>query len=155
MKAYIHPLADVATQSVGRGTRIWQFTVVLSGAQIGEDCNLCSHCFVENDVIIGDRVTVKNGVQLWDGVRIGDDVFIGPNSTFTNDRYPKSRNEKFSKLETIVESGAVIGAGAVILPGLRIGQRAFIGAGSVVTCNVQAGECVVGNPARKLNRVKR
>lgn len=145
---YIHPLADVQSQQIGAGTRLWQFVVVLSGARIGADCNICSHCFIENDVIIGDRVTVKNGVQLWDGLRVGDDVFVGPNVTFTNDRYPHSRNRRFDVLVTIIEDGASIGAGAVILPGLRIGAGALVAAGSVVTRDVPAGMTVRGNPAR-------
>ena len=95
IKNYIHPLSDVQSHNIGFRTNIWQFVVVLSGAKIGDDCNICSHCFIENDVVIGDRVTIKNGVQLWDGVRIGNDVFIGPNVTFTNDRYPKSKNKRF------------------------------------------------------------
>ncbi len=90
-----HRLADVQSKNIDNNTKIWQFTVVLPNAQIGQDCNICSHCFIENDVIIGDRVTIKNGVQLWDGIRIEDDVFIGPNVTFTNDKFPKSRNSNF------------------------------------------------------------
>ena len=111
-ETFIHPLADVASNSIGRGTRIWQFVVVLRGAVIGEDCNICSHCFIENDVIIGDQVTVKSGVQLWDGLRIADDVFIGPNATFANDKLPRSGNRDFPLLTTIMEKGASIGAGA-------------------------------------------
>ena len=107
--------------------------MVLPGAIIGADCNICSHCFIENDVVVGDRVTIKCGVQLWDGLRVEDDVFIGPNVTFTNDRNPRSGKRDFNVLQTVVESGASIGAGAVILPGLRIGAGAFVAAGSVVT----------------------
>ena len=86
---FIHPLADVQTTSIGHGTRIWQFVVILPNARLGVDVNICSHCFVENDVIVGDRVTIKNGVQLWDGLRIADDVFIGPNVTFSNVKFPR------------------------------------------------------------------
>lgn len=146
----IHASADVQTSAIGDGTRIWQFCVVLPGAAIGRDCNICSHCFIENDVVIGDRVTVKSGVQLWDGLRVGDDVFIGPNATFTNDRHPRSGNRDFECMETTLESGCSIGAGAVILPGLRIGRRAIVGAGAVVTKDVPDGATVVGNPARIL-----
>ena len=145
---FIHPLADVASNSIGLGTRVWQFVVVLRGAVIGEDCNICSHCFIESDVIIGDRVTVKSGVQLWDGLRIADDVFIGPNATFANDRLPRSGNQDFHLLATIVEKGASIGAGATILPGVKIGAGAMVGGGAVVTRDVPAGATVVGNPAR-------
>ena len=145
----IHPLADVQTDRISPGTRIWQFVVVLPGARIGSDCNICAHCFVENDVMIGDRVTLKSGVYLWDGVTLEDDVFIGPNATFTNDKIPRTQMHK--PLErTLVQAGASIGAGAVILPGLTIGAGAIIGAGAVVTKSVPAGETWVGNPARQL-----
>lgn len=152
MSARIHPTAEVASTAIGPGTRIWQFVVVLAGARIGEDCNVCSHCFIESDVVIGDRVTIKSGVQLWDGLRVGDDVFIGPNATFTNDKHPRSRNTGFEQLNTVIERGASIGAGAVVLPGLRIGENAVVGAGAVVTRDVPANTCVVGNPARAMNR---
>lgn len=144
----IHPLADVQSTSIGPGTRVWQFVVILAGARIGRDCNIAAHCFIENDVQVGDRVTVKCGVQLWDGLRIADDVFIGPNATFTNDRFPRSRQWPASFPHTHIGRGASIGAGAVILPGLRIGEHAMIGAGSVVTRDVPARALVMGNPAR-------
>jgi UDP-2-acetamido-3-amino-2,3-dideoxy-glucuronate N-acetyltransferase len=146
--AFVHPLADVASAAIGSRTRIWQFTVVLPGARIGADCNVCSHCFVENDVVVGDRVTIKNGVQLWDGLRLGHDVFVGPNVSFTNDRYPRSRQHLDAPLQTIVEDGASIGAGATICPGLRIGRNALVGSGSVVTRSVPPNAIVYGNPAR-------
>lgn len=146
----IHASADVQTSAIGDGTRIWQFCVVLPGAAIGRDCNICSHCFIENDVVVGDRVTIKSGVQLWDGLRVGDDVFIGPNATFTNDRHPRSGNHGFECLRTTLESGCSVGAGAVILPGVRIGKLAVVGAGAVVTKDVPDGTTVVGNPARIL-----
>lgn len=146
--ANIHPLSDVQSLHIGAGTRIWQYVVVLPEARIGSDCNICSHCFIENDVVVGDRVTVKCGVQLWDGLRIADDVFIGPNVTLTNDKQPESGNAAFVKLQTHIGNGASIGAGAVILPGLRIGGGAFVAAGSVVTRDVPDGKLVMGNPAR-------
>lgn len=151
--AEIHRLADVASVSIGAGTRIWQFVVVLAGARIGSDCNLCAHTFVENDVVIGDRVTVKSGVFLWDGCRIGSDVFIGPNATFTNDRMPRSREWPESFAGVVVEDGASIGANATILPGVTIGARAMVGAGAVVVKNVPPGAVVVGNPARIVRHV--
>lgn len=146
----IHKLADVADCSIGEKSRIWQFVVVLSGAKIGDDCNICSHVLVEGDVVIGNRVTVKSGVQLWDGIRIGNDVFIGPNVTFTNDKYPRSKVYPESFLKTIVEDGASIGAGAVVLPGIQIGKGAMVAAGSVVTKDVVAGSLVMGNPAKHI-----
>ncbi|MGE1081058.1 acyltransferase [Pseudomonas shirazensis] len=144
----LHPLADVHSDAIGENTRIWQFTVVLAGARIGRDCNVAAQCFIENDVIIGDRVTLKCGVQLWDGLRVADDVFIGPNATFTNDRYPRSRQWPETYPQTRLERGASIGAGAVVLPGLTIGEGAMVGAGAVVTRDVPARALVVGNPAR-------
>jgi UDP-2-acetamido-3-amino-2,3-dideoxy-glucuronate N-acetyltransferase len=144
----IHEKADVQSTDIGAGTTIWQFVVVLSDAKIGRDCNVCAHVFIENDVIVGDRVTIKSGVQLWEGIRIEDDVFIGPNVTFTNDKSPRSKIYPEQFLTTTVCKGASIGAGAVILPGLTIGMNAMIGAGSVVTRSVPTNAIVVGNPAR-------
>ena len=146
--ANFHPSADVQSARIGANTRIWQYVVVLPEARIGSDCNICSHCFIENDVVVGDRVTVKCGVQLWDGLRIADDVFVGPNVTFTNDNRPASGNAAFERRRTDIGTGASIGAGAVILPGLRIGAGAFVAAGSVVTKDVPDGKLVMGNPAR-------
>jgi len=144
----IHPLADVQSARIGEGTRIWQFTVVLPGAVIGRDCNFCAQVFVENDVTVGDRVTVKNGVQLWDGVTLEDDVFVGPNVTFTNDPFPRSGRRPAAYSRTLVKKGASIGANATILPGIVIGERALVAAGSVVTRDVPPGKLVMGNPAR-------
>jgi UDP-2-acetamido-3-amino-2,3-dideoxy-glucuronate N-acetyltransferase len=151
--AFIHPLSDVRTMSVGTGSRIWQFVVVLPGAVIGRDVNLCAQVFVENDVRIGDRVTVKNGVQLWDGVTLEDDVFIGPNATFTNDRFPRSRVRSAEPLRTLVRRGASIGANATLLPGLTVGEGAMVAAGAVVTRDVPPHTLVQGNPARPVRRV--
>lgn len=149
--AYIHPLADLGAAEVGEGTRIWQFSVVLPGARIGRDCNICAHTFVEGGVIVGDRVTIKNGVHLWDGLIIEDDVFLGPNATFTNDRFPRSKVQ-VEYPTTVVKRGASIGAGAVILPGVTIGEEAMIGAGAVVLMDVPPRETWVGNPARPLRQ---
>ncbi len=107
----IHPTADVLTTHIGDGTCIWQYVVILPDAHIGCDCNICSHVFIENDVIIGNRVTIKNGVQLWDGLRVDDDVFIGPNVTFTNDKFPRSKIRPSQFMQTIVQRGASIGGG--------------------------------------------
>jgi acetyltransferase-like isoleucine patch superfamily enzyme len=145
---FIHPSSDVQSKQIGEGTRIWQYVVVLPGAVIGRDGNICSHCFIENKVVVGDRVTVKCGVQLWDGVTLEADVFVGPNATFTNDPEPRSRNSAAELLPTLVKKGASIGANATILPGVTIGEGAMVGAGAVVTKDVPAGALVVGNPAR-------
>jgi len=145
---YIHPNALCETPQVGDGTRIWAFAHVLPGARIGSDCNICDGVFIEGDVVVGDRTTVKCGVQLWNGVRLGNDVFVGPNATFTNDPFPRSRRYPERFPETVVEDGASIGANATILPGLRIGSGAMIGAGAVITRSVPAHAIVVGNPAR-------
>jgi UDP-2-acetamido-3-amino-2,3-dideoxy-glucuronate N-acetyltransferase len=145
---FVHPHALCESRAIGENTRVWAFAHVLPGAKIGSDCNICDHVFIENDVVIGDRVTVKSGVQLWDGLRIGDDVFIGPNATFSNDKYPRSKQYQGAVLQTHVGRGASIGGGAAILPGLRIGPRAMVGAGSVVTHDVPARAVVSGNPAR-------
>lgn len=149
---FIHALADVQSSAIGAGTRIWQFVVVLPNARIGQDCNICSHCLIENDVVIGDRVTVKSGVQLWDGLRVDDDVFIGPNVTFTNDKHPKSGNVNFKLLSTRIESGVSIGGGSTLLPGVLIGAGATVGAGAVVTKDVPPGATVIGNPARAISQ---
>lgn len=148
MNAFVHPNALCESTEVGEGTRIWAFAHVLPGARIGRDCNICDGVFVENDVVVGDRVTVKCGVQLWDGVRLHDDVFVGPNATFTNDPFPRSRQRPAAFARTVVEAGASIGANATLLPGLRIGRGAMVGAGAVVTRSVPPHAIVVGNPAR-------
>jgi acetyltransferase-like isoleucine patch superfamily enzyme len=154
IQPFIHALADVQSTSIGSGTRIWQYAIVLPGATIGRDCNICSHTFIENMVRIGDRVTVKSGVQLWDGITVGNDVFVGPNVTFTNDKYPKSKNKEFVALRTTIDDGAVIGGGAVLLPGIHIGKGATVGAGAVVTKDVAPFTTVVGNPAAVLRNRK-
>lgn len=140
----IHELADVQSKQIGTDTNIWQYCVVLPGAKIGKECNICSHCFIENDVVIGDRVTIKCGVQVWDGVEIMDDVFIGPNVTFCNDRYPKSKNKDFKLEKILIKKGAVIGANSTILPGVTIGENALIGAAAIVTRDVGDNEKVIG-----------
>jgi acetyltransferase-like isoleucine patch superfamily enzyme/dTDP-4-dehydrorhamnose 3,5-epimerase-like enzyme len=148
MSFYRHPQAIVETSRVGAGTRIWAFAHILPNASIGRDCNICDHVFIENDVIVGDRVTIKPGVQLWDGVRVEDDVFIGPNATFTNDAFPRSKSYQKTIPITVVAAGASIGANATILPGITVGRRAMVGAGAVVTLSVPPDALVVGNPAR-------
>lgn len=147
MNYFIHGNALVESKNIGDNTKIWAFVHVLPNAVIGDDCNICDHVFIENEVIIGNRVTVKCGVQLWDGLHVGNDVFIGPNATFTNDMYPRSK-QSFELLVTRIEQGATIGANATILPGLIIGEQAMVAAGAVVTRDVPARALVAGNPAR-------
>jgi len=139
----IHSLSDVQSKNIGKNTNIWQFCVILPNAKIGNNCNICSHCFIENDVKIGNNVTVKCGVQLWDGITIEDNVFIGPNVTFCNDKYPRSKCYPNEFLKTVVKKGASIGANATILPGVTIGENAMIAAGAVVTKNVEANTCYI------------
>jgi UDP-2-acetamido-3-amino-2,3-dideoxy-glucuronate N-acetyltransferase len=147
MPFFQHAQAIVETPFVGEGTSIWAFAHILRGARIGRDCNICDHTFIENDVVIGDRVTIKCGVQLWDGVAIEDDVFIGPNATFTNDAFPRSKHRPPEFLRTRVRRGASIGANATILPGLTVGEYAMIGAGAVLTRDAPARAILMGNPA--------
>jgi UDP-2-acetamido-3-amino-2,3-dideoxy-glucuronate N-acetyltransferase len=144
----IHPLADVKSRRIGTDTNIWQYAVVLSEAQIGKNCNINCHTFIENKVIIGDNVTVKSGVYLWDGITVEDDVFIGPNVTFTNDKFPRSKQYPEEYDNIYIEKGASVGAGAIILGGVRIGRYALIAAGAIVTKNVPEHALVKGSPAR-------
>jgi len=149
MNRNIHPKSLVEDGAViGKGTRVWAFTHILPGAEIGVDCNICDHVFIENDVLIGNQVTVKCGVQLWDGIRLEDHVFVGPNATFTNDKSPRSKQYPEKYLETYIRKGASIGANATLLPGINIGSGAMVGAGAVVTGDVPPRAIVAGNPAR-------
>jgi len=150
---FIHDHALVEPgATIGSGTRVWAFVHVLPGAVIGEDCNLCDHVYIENDVVIGNRVTVKCGIYIWDGVTIEDDVHLGPNVVFTNDLYPRSK-QAFELKRTIVRRGASVGANSTVLPGVIIGERVLVGAGSVVTKDVPPHTLVVGNPARPIGYV--
>ena len=149
----IHPLSDVKSTNIGDNTNIWQFCVVLPEAKIGTGCNICANVLIENEVVVGNDVTVKSGVQLWDGVTLEDNVFVGPNVTFTNDLFPRSKNPNWKLSKTVVKKGASIGANATILCGITIGENAMIGAGSVVTKDVPAGEVWVGNPARFFKQI--
>lgn len=148
MAYFRHPQALVESASIGEGTRVWAFAHILPGARVGRDCNICDHTFLEDDVVIGDRVTIKCGVQLWNGIHVEDDVFIGPNATFTNDAFPRSKHPQAVVPRTLVGRGASIGANATILPGLTIGPRSMIGAGAVVTHNVPNDAVIAGNPGR-------
>ena len=143
---FAHPEGRVESNDIGPGTRVWAFAHVLEGARIGADCNICDHTFIEGGAVLGDRVTVKCGVQLWDGVTLEDDVFVGPNATFTNDPFPRSRRPAEVR-RILVRRGASIGANATVLPGVTIGVEAMVGAGAVVTRDVPPRAIVVGNPA--------
>lgn len=151
----IHPLADVSSNDIGENTNIWQYSVILPLAKIGDNCNINCHTFIENDVILGDNVTVKSGVYLWDGTRIEDDVFIGPNATFVNDKYVRSKKYPEKHIGCYIEKGASVGANATILDGIKIGKYAFIGAGAVVTKSVDPYCLVVGNPAKKVGYISK
>lgn len=148
MDFFTHSHALCESKTIGKNTRIWAFAHVLPHAVIGEECNICDHVFIENKVLIGNRVTIKCGVQIWDGITLEDDVFIGPNATFTNDKFPRSKVYPDEFLQTIVKKGASIGANATILPGLTIGQKAMVAAGAVVTKSVPDFAIVKGNPAK-------
>lgn len=150
----IHPLSDCKSKNIGKDTNIWQYCVIFPEAKIGDNCNICANVLIENDVTVGNNVTVKSGVQLWDGVTVEDDVFIGPNVTFTNDLFPRSKNPGWKMDRTLIKKGASIGANATILCGLTIGEKAMIGAGSVVTKDVPAGELWYGNPAKFIRKLE-
>lgn len=147
---FIHDKAIVDSRSIGTGTKVWGFTHILPGAEIGENCNICEHVFIENDVKVGNNVTVKCGVYIWDGVSIEDDVFIGPSVTFINDIHPRSKMypEKFER--TLIKKGSSLGANSTIMGGIIIGSYSTVGAGSVVLKNVKNYEIVVGNPAKPI-----
>ena len=149
----IHPLADVQTSHIGENTKIWQFSVILAKAKIGNNCNINALTLIENDVVIGDNVTIKSGVQLWDGLRVGNNVFIGPNVTFTNDFTPRSKQRPISFLSTVINHHASIGANSTIIGGIEIGAYAMVGAGSVVTKNIAPYALVYGNPAKQYGYV--
>lgn len=150
---FIHELSNVKSNKIGKNTRVWQYSVILQGAQIGDDCNICAHTLIEGDVILGDRVTIKSGVYLWDGLRVEDDVFIGPCVSFANNLYPKSKVYPDSFLTTVIKKGASIGANATILPGITLGENCLVGAGSVVTKDVPQNAVVAGNPAKILRYI--
>ena len=164
-ETYIHPLALVESDDIGPGTRVWAFAHVMSGARVGSNCNLGEHAFVEAGATVGDNVTIKNNVCVWMGVTLEDDVFVGPNATFTNDRFPRSgrmphagkrylRREDWLE-QTIVERGASIGANATILPGIRVGRYCMIAAGALVTADVPPFALMIGVPARRVGHLCR
>ena len=152
-ESFIHTLADALSTSICAGTRICQFVVVLADAKVGQDCNICSHCLIENDFVIGDRVTVKSGAQLWDGLRVGDDVFIGPNVTFTNGKFPRCKAAPMHYPKTVVNAGASGVGGGGILLGITIGVQSIVGGGAIVTQSVLDDAIVMGNTVRIVGNV--
>lgn len=152
---FIHPLSDVQSNKIGFGTRVWQYSVIFSEAIIGENCNICAHTLIENDVVIGNDVTIKSGVYIWDGITVEDKVFIGPCVTFTNDKFPRSKIYPNEFQRILIQQGSSIGANATILPGIKIGRYAMIGAGSVVTQDVPDYAVVVGNPAHIIRYIEK
>ena len=144
---FVHALALVESSNIGKNTRIWPFAHVMKGGRVGEACNVCEQVFIEGGAVIGNHCTIKNGISIWNKVRIEDDVFLGPHMVFTNDLKPRAfiRGEL---VETVVKKGATIGAGAVIVCGVTLGEYAFVAAGAVVTKDVPAHGFVLGNPAK-------
>lgn len=164
-KPYIHPAALAESREIGEGTRVWAFSHILEGARVGKNCNIGDHCFIESGAVVGDNVTLKNGNMVWEGVRLGEGVFVGPNVFFTNDLHPRSprlpeAHQRYTKkanwlVPTSIERGAALGAGAVILAGITVGEYATVGAGAVVTKSVPAHALVVGTPAKQIGWVCR
>jgi len=162
MKFQAHPKAIVESRKIGARTRIWAFSHVQPRAALGADCNVGEHCFIENDAVVGDRVTIKNGVCLWKGIVIGNDVFIGPNATFTNDQRPRSPRSPHAREKyhddawvtpILVAQGCTIGAHSTIVGPVILGRFCFVGAGSVVLRNIGEFELVAGNPSRRIGWV--
>ncbi len=147
----VHPKALCESDRVGPRTRIWAFAHVLPGAEVGADCNVCDHVFIEGGAKLGDRVTVKNAVLVWDLVTVEDEVFLGPNMVFTNDLAPRAglRKSRERLVPTLVRHGATIGANATVVCGVTIGRYAFVAAGAVVIRDVPDHALVAGNPARR------
>ncbi|MBF0486159.1 MAG: N-acetyltransferase [Candidatus Omnitrophica bacterium] len=156
MRYQKHSTAIVSDEAViGEGTRIWAFVNIQSNVKIGANCNICDCSFIERGASLGNGVTIKNGVSVFEGVTLEDDVFVGPNVTFVNDRYPRSHNANWKLEAVVVRKGASLGANATILCGVEIGEYAVVGAGSVVTKNVPSYAIVAGNPARQIGKASR
>lgn len=145
------PSAVSPTVQIGGGTIVWHFAIVEDNVLIGAECVIGSNVFVGRNSILGDGVRIQHGAFIARGSRIGNRVFIGPNATLTDDKYPRAGQKEWYRPEPpVIEDGASIGAGAVILPGVRIGRRAMIGAGAVVTDHVPDEKTYIGVPAREL-----
>lgn len=151
----VHDRGLCESERVGAGTRVWAFAHVMAGAVVGRDCNIGGGAFVESGAVLGDRVTVKNNVLVWDRVTVEDDVFLGPAVVFTNDLRPRAHVARSGEalVPTVVQTGATLGAGVVVVCGTTIGRHAFVAAGGVVTADVPAHALVVGNPARRVGWV--
>jgi UDP-2-acetamido-3-amino-2,3-dideoxy-glucuronate N-acetyltransferase len=149
---FVHPKGLCESDRVGPRTRIWAFAHVLPGAEVGADCNVCDHVYVEGGARLGNRVTVKNAVLVWDRVTVEDEVFLGPNVVFTNDLAPRVgfKKSRDQLVPTLVRRGATVGANATVLSGITIGEHAFVAAGAVVVRDVPAHALVAGNPARRI-----
>jgi acetyltransferase-like isoleucine patch superfamily enzyme len=154
---FVHPSSIVEAKQVGSGTRIWAFTHIMRDVSIGENCNIGDHCFIESGSVIGDNVTIKNGNEIWEGVTLSNGVFVGPRVFFTNDLFPRSprlpqAKKKYSGHEwlkpTLVKHGASLGAGAILLAGITVGEFSMVAAGAVATKSVPAYALVIGSPAR-------
>ncbi len=152
---FVHPKGLCESTEVGKGTRVWAFAHVLAGAVIGEACNICDHAYVESGARLGNNVTVKNGVMIFELVTIEDDVFVGPGVVFTNDLRPRAANKKSHDelLPTLVQRGVTLGAGTVVVCGTTIGAHAFTAAGAVIVRDVPAHALMAGNPARAIGWV--
>ena len=154
---FIHPTADVSPQAaLGSGTRIWHQAQVRERAHLGVNCIVGKGAYVDFDVSIGDNVKIQNGVYVYHGVTVEDGVFLGPGVILTNDKLPRAINPDgtlksdadWEVSATLIRRGASIGAGAVILPGVTVGEFALVGSGAVVTKDVPAHGLAYGNPAR-------
>lgn len=146
-------LADIhPTAVLGEGTVVWSFAVVCAGVRTGTQCAIGSTVYVGRDTVLGDSVRIQGGCHLTDRMTVGHRVFFGPNVTTMNDRHPKVNNQRYRCEPPIIEDDVSIGAGAVILPGVRLGEGCVVGAGAVVTHGVAPYTTVIGNPARPIVR---
>lgn len=151
---YIHPSAHVSPEAmIGRGSKIWINSQIREGAEIGENCIVSKDTYIDAGVKIGKNCKIQNGVSIYKGVEIKDDVFVGPNACFTNDKVPRAFNAEWKITPTTIEKGASIGANATIVCGITIGEYAMVGAGSVVTKDVEPYSLVMGNPAKHVSYI--
>jgi UDP-2-acetamido-3-amino-2,3-dideoxy-glucuronate N-acetyltransferase len=147
--AFVHPTAIVEKGAViGRGTRIWHLAHIRSGVRIGENCTISKDVYIDAGVRIGNRVKIQNGVSVYRGVTLEDDTFVGPHASFTNDETPRAFNDDWRVVETIVRTGASIGANATIVCGVVVGPYGMVAAGATVTNDVAPHGLVIGSPAR-------